>query len=330
MEKLTDTEIRILNRVQKDWKLGATPFAYLSDELGISEDTLITAIEKLKRGKIIRDISAIFNAASMGYKSALVALEVPEDCIGKAVSAINANTGVSHNYLRDHKYNIWFTLSVAKDRSLDEEAKALADKSEAKDFLVLRNERLLKIGVNFHFGENEDNTEAPGNVNIKNVPVRELSQQEKLAVNILQMDLPLTNRPFRELIQKSNSDIEESRVVALGEAFKKEGIMRRYSAIVKHAGAGYRFNAMTAWKLADYGDDVLIKKFASVPDISHLYLRTIYPGRWEHGLFAMIHAKSKDELDAIIVRLETQTGIKDYLVLNTVRELKKQRVMYFI
>ena len=137
--------------------------------------------------------------------------------------------------------------------------------------------------------------------------------------------------PFKYLIDRIKIDIDEGRLISIGESLKKEGVIRRYSAILRHHKAGYDSNAMTAWKVNHIDDDIdVINIFSSVPNISHLYLRTVYPGKWEYPLFAMIHARSSLELNGIIKDLEKRSGIRDYVVLNTIREFKKQRVKYFL
>ena len=102
--------------------------------------------------------------------------------------------------------------------------------------------------------------------------------------------------------------------------------MRRYAAVLRHRKAGYSANAMTAWKP---NDSCNIDFFKESKHISHLYYRTIHPGRWEHPLFAMIHAKSDEELKSIIEELSAKSGIKDFLALSSIREFKKKRVRYF-
>ena len=102
--------------------------------------------------------------------------------------------------------------------------------------------------------------------------------------------------------------------------------MRRYAAVLRHRKAGYTSNAMTAWKTGEnFNPDIFINK----RPITHLYLRTTYPGKWEYPLFAMIHARSDDELKGIVNDLSKESGIDDYLVLNSLREFKKTRVQYF-
>jgi hypothetical protein len=83
---------------------------------------------------------------------------------------------------------------------------------------------------------------------------------------------------------------------------------------------------MTAWKIDEKFDEDIFK---SCPDISHLYYRTTYPGRWEYPLFAMIHARTREELFSVIADLSHRSGIRDYLVLESLKEFKKSRVKYF-
>ncbi len=329
MQNLSDTEQRILNRIQKDWLICEAPFERLAEELNIIEDELIRIITALKQKKIVRDISAIFNAAALGYESALIAFEIPAEELEYATTMINAHPGVSHNYLRDHRYNIWFTLAVEKTITLETEVKILAERTEARDFLILKNERLFKINAVFRIGETDDPEELNDNDEINAGYPEELSPEEKQSVRILQTDLPIEKRPFKKLTEKLNLGVSEETLVHRGEEFKQKDIMRKYCAVLKHTNAGYKANSMTAWKPKDYNDNNIIQIFSTNPHISHLYFRTIYPGKWEHGLFAMIHAKNEEDLSGIIKKLEMQSGIKDYLVLRSLKEFKKQRVKYF-
>ena len=147
---------------------------------------------------------------------------------------------------------------------------------------------------------------------------------------ICQHDLPVVERPFLAILENNAATLTEDEFLELGDALKQGNVMRRYSAVLKHVNAGYAHNAMTTWKI---GDETAIKEktkpFINEPAVSHLYLRTIFPGRWEYPLFAMIHARSKEELDTIIENLEKKSGIDDYQILPTLRELKKKRVVYF-
>lgn len=331
MNEFTGIEKRILNRIQRDFKITADPLRDLALEMGIDHEKFLNTVSDLKKKGIIRDISAIFNAERLGYSSSLIAFQVKDKDVEHAASVINSLAGVSHNYLRDHKYNLWFTLAVDSSSSLEEKIEELAKKCRAKDYLILKKERLLKIGLMLNIGDRE-NTANPGTGNGDLRPAKStiLSGEEKQAVTILQMDLPIDKNPFKILLMRNNIDLPEKRLVEIGESLKSDGVMRRYSAVLRHHNAGYRSNAMTAWKIdEDKLEQGTIKKFSEIPGISHLYIRTVYPGKWEYPLFAMIHAKSDDELKKIIKTLERDTGISDNLVLKSVKEFKKKRVQYF-
>ena len=126
MTAFSRAEERIINRIQEDIPLAVDPFGRIADELSIPEAELLETVARLKEKRIVRNISAIFNAQRLGYHSSLVAFSVAEEDMDGAVAVINAHPGVSHNYLRDHRYNIWFTLAVDASTSLEETASVLA------------------------------------------------------------------------------------------------------------------------------------------------------------------------------------------------------------
>ncbi len=324
----TKTEKLILNRVQRDIPLSPDPWEGLAAELGLDEEELIASIRALKEAQIIRGVSAIFEASALGYDSSLVAVSVPGGAeADRAAGIISAHPGVSHNYLRAHHYNIWFTLAVPPGRSIDAHARALALQCGAEDYLVLRNERLFKIGVQLAVGDEE--SEPVSRTERAESGPAVLTGEEVRAVVLLQRDLPTVRGPFAVLARELGIAIDPDRAARIGEALKKRGVMRRYAAVLRHQNAGYRANAMTAWKVPPEREDELVPVFARSPHITHLYRRTVFPGRWEHPLFAMIHAKSDKDLDGIIGTLAGMSGIRDHLVLRSLKEYKKKRVVYY-
>lgn len=336
MNTFTDIESRVLHRIQRDIPITEDPFRDIAEELRIEEPLLRRTLHELKEGGIIRDISAILNIGRLGYDSSLVAFKVPEDNVTRAAEIISSHPGVSHNYLREHTFNIWFTLAVPGGESLDETAEKLKGLCGAEDMLILRNRKLLKIGVVLDVGATGDDDNSTGYVpagvtgSVDHAPEEELSPEEKEAVRILQHDIPLTPHPFRDILEKEKSYLTEEELLRIGNSLKKEGIMRRYAAVLRHRTTGFGINAMTAWKPdRPITDETIMEVFGSVQHISHLYLRDTYPGKWEHPLFAMIHARTNEELNEIISGLKEKSGITDYLVLHSLKELKKERVKYF-
>lgn len=321
--KFTSSETLVLNRVQKGIPCSREPYKVIGDELGLSEDLVIDTVKSLRERRVIRNISGIFNGNGLGYYLSLVAFQVPESKITEAGEIISSHPGVSHNYLRNHKYNIWFTLAEVSEEDFYKTVSVFAARSGAVDYLVLRNEKLLKIGVFLNFGDDdgyrvEGYSEKGGSFTGDDAAVD--------AVRLLQMDLPAVNRPFDIIAGKGQFIKDAEELLSYFSEFIAEGVMRKYVAVLRHRNAGFTANAMTAWRVEDNFDEHVFTDCAAV---SHLYLRNEYPGRWEHRLFAMMHAKSQDRIDAIIRELSDKSGITDYLSLESLKEFKKERVVYF-
>lgn len=324
--EFSEKESLVLNRLQKGISGVSEPFMKIAEETGLSEDEVLETVTFLEKNNVIRNISGIFDGKKLGYYLSLVAFEVPVNLVESAASIICSHPGVSHNYLRNHRYNIWFTLAGESAEEFNKTVSILASKSGAVDCIVLKNEKPLKIGVFFNIGDSEENggyvQAERGNASA----CGQLDETAKEAVRLLQMDLPVERNPFKKIAENGKYIHGEKQLLSYFAEFTASGIMRRYAAVLKHRSAGYIANAMTAWK-AD--DDTDMEVFISEKAISHLYCRTIYPGRWEYPLFAMIHTKTDDELKNVINRLSEKSGIKDYLTLSSLKEFKKKRVNYF-
>lgn len=320
------SENLVLDRIQKGIPCSPEPYAEIAESAGLTEDEVIQTVNTLREKKVIRNISAIFDARVLGYSMSLVAFQVKPEMIEHAAEIINSHPGVSHNYLRHHKYNIWFTLAEESPADFTKSAETLARKCHAEDFLVMRNERLLKIGVFLDTGNAESSYDSSDYVPSETKVAILLSREEIEAVRLLQKDLPAQKRPFAEIIRASGSSLSEGLLLEYFRSFLDRGIMRRYAAVLRHRSAGFTVNSMTAWRP---DGEFSMEPFSESRFVSHLYYRTVYPGRWEHPLFAMIHARSEDELNAIISDLSERSGIKDYMSLISLREFKKKRVTYF-
>src|SRR5689334_19526205 len=136
----------LLNAVQWSFPLTATPYADLATRLGRSEDDVLAALRAAKDAGVLRQLSAIFDTRALGYSSALVAAKVDPDRIDDAAAVINQHPGVSHNYKRNHAYNLWYTLAVPPGESLAEHIDVLHRESGALITRTLPTLRLYKIG----------------------------------------------------------------------------------------------------------------------------------------------------------------------------------------
>ena len=144
-------------------------------------------------------------------------------------------------------------------------------------------------------------------------------------IALLQDDLPLESRPFYVLAQQLH--ISEQEIVQRIIKMQQKGILRRWGAILRHQQAGYLANAMVAWQVeADQADEAG-KMMAGFQEVSHCYLRKV-PNSFAYNLFAMVHAHSESELEQLVRDISQSTGIKDYIVIKSLKEYKKVSMKY--
>src|SRR5947209_6322555 len=141
-DQLEALDRELLNAVQWDFPLEPRPFAVLGERIGITEAAVRERIARVKELGVLRQLSAIFDTRALGYGSALVAAKVDSDRVDDAAATISAHPGVSHNYKRNHAYNLWYTIAVPPGDSLERHVDALHQESGA---LVTRRLPTLKL-----------------------------------------------------------------------------------------------------------------------------------------------------------------------------------------
>jgi len=148
---------------------------------------------------------------------------------------------------------------------------------------------------------------------------------ESEIIKLLQSDLPLESRPYQLLSEKLG--ISEEEIVARINILQEKGLIRRLGAVLRHQQVGYTVNAMVAWKTDESRVDEVGKVIAGYSSVSHCYLRQV-PKEFEYNLFSMIHSRSEEELVQILKRIADRTGVQDYVVIRSIRELKKVSMTY--
>jgi len=309
----------LLYKMQSSFPLTQKPFLELAKEFNVTEDEILNLVKELKKDKIIRQTSAIFDTKRLGYKSSLIAFKVSENNLQKAVEAINAHPGVSHNYLRTHEYNVWFTIAVEPNSkyTLEETVQILKEQSGAQDSLILPTLKMFKISVKMDTTGKRAKKEQ-----VKKAKNRALDLTPKHieAVKELQKDIQITSEPFKEAKEKLNISYEE--------LFKLAGVMRRFATILHHRRAGFNANAMSVWEAPEDKAIEIGEQLASFSAVSHCYLRPSFEN-WKYNLFAMVHAKTEEESNELIAEMAKETGLSNYTKLYSTKEFKKQRIVYF-
>ncbi len=146
---MDEIDKKILNILQKEFPLEEQPYLIVGERCGISEDETIRRVRKMKDDGIIRRIGAVFDGTKLGRVSTLCAARVPEDKMESFVKIVNASKNVTHNYQRNHEYNIWFTVSAANGHELKEFLKDVKEKTGITDILDMRSVRTFKINASF-------------------------------------------------------------------------------------------------------------------------------------------------------------------------------------
>ena len=143
----------ILNLIQSGFPIESRPFLKIAMELNISEMQVIDTIKELKSNGYIKRIGGIFDLRKLGYYSTLCAIKVPIERIDEVAKLINSNNGVTHNYIRNHSYNMWFTLITPSIEGIKEYLNDIKLKTSIEDIIELPVERLFKINVVFDIKE---------------------------------------------------------------------------------------------------------------------------------------------------------------------------------
>ncbi|MCB4743676.1 MAG: Lrp/AsnC family transcriptional regulator [Sulfurovum sp.] len=322
---MIETENKLLYEMQHAFPITQRPFLELSQKLGITENEILATVRRLKERKIIRQTSAIFDTKRLGYKSSLVAFKVVENKIEQAAKMINAHPGVSHNYLRNHDYNIWFTIAVTPDSKLglEKTIEILKNKTGAEDAIILPTLKMFKIKVQMDTTGKRAKKEKLQKLAHKEIG---LTARHMAIIKALQQDIDVVSEPFKKYLKKLNLSYDEFFTIA--NELKESGVMRRFATILNHRKAGFSANAMSVWSVPEEKGEEIGKQLAEFSAVSHCYLRPKYPN-WPYNLFAMVHAKTQEECDTLIEEMAKESGLTEYGKLYSTVEFKKQRLVYF-
>jgi siroheme decarboxylase len=328
---LDETDKQLMNLLQSNFPLDPEPFALVAAEAGLELDDVLTRTQRLLDGRIIREITPIFDTRALGYESMLVAAKVDAENPQRAAQAVNAHPGVSHNYLRTHDFNLWFTIATPPDSKLGLHGtlEALMAETGAESMRELPTLTLFKINMNL---EMEKGTEALAAA-VEAAPPRELEAQpyddgDIALIKALQGPMAAVERPYDEAAEELGIDSEE--LVSRLHDLTERKILRRVAAILYHRRAGFSANGMGVWKVPDEQIMEVGSRMASYRGISHCYQRPTYDD-WPYSVFTMAHGRSKEECDAVLDAIAADCGMgsDDRSTLYSSTEYKKIRLHYF-
>jgi DNA-binding Lrp family transcriptional regulator len=328
LSSLGESDKELLNEIQWTFPLVTRPFDAIAKKFDTTPEIIKKTLKNLKEIGVLRQLSAIFDTRKLGYTSSLVAMEIEHDELDHVASQINRHPGVSHNYERDHEFNLWFTLAVPPGADLNDELKKFNVLKGIKKVRMLPTLQLFKIGVKLDLVDDKKHDIAPTEEKkeIKNIEFNP-TEQDKDFIRELQKDMEIIDEPFVKAAK--NLGITEDEVFAKMKHYEDVGVMRRFAAILRHRQVGFTANGMIVWKVPEDRITSVGETLGSFPQVSHCYERPTYDD-WPYNVFSMIHCKTHDEAYDVAKTIQNQINVSEYKILFSSREFKKTRVEYFV
>ena len=320
---------KLLNLLQGSFPIAPRPYAHVASLAGVGEQEVLERTARLLQSRIIRQVTPIFDTRALGYSSMLVAAKVDPRYPHRAAQVINAHPGVSHNYLRNHDFNLWFTIATEPDSRLGLEGtlEVLAREAGAESMRQLPTLKLFKIRMDL---EMEGDTAALASAADASEPVELQAQPydelDVAVIRALQGDMPVCAQPYAPAA--AQLDMDQESFLAHLAGMQERGLLRRVAAILYHRRAGFSANGMGVWQVPRERIAELGPRMAAVRGISHCYQRPTYPD-WPYSVFTMAHGRSKAECDTVLDTIAEQTGITERATLYSSTEFKKIRLLYF-
>lgn len=334
---MTALEQHLLDTIQDAFPLEERPYKVLAEQLDSDEQSVFEAVESLRNSGVIRRIGGVYDSKKLGFISRLCAGKVSD--IDKFAATVNEIPAITHNYVRSHEYNVWFTVIAESEEEIRRIVDGLCASTDLHDVHILSATKKFKINTvmggarsrNLDLSLRAVKLEPAASVacnsdlslraecNVaKQSPARILSLSDRARISIACTDIPHTLTPFKDWgvsTEELRDDLAQKR-------------MRRFGAILRHQEAGFAYNAMVCFGLDERGDCASGDLLAKNPHVSHCYERPAFEG-FPYTLYAMMHAQSAEELDLYIKDAAASIGNPDYAVLNSIRELKKTSFRFF-
>jgi DNA-binding Lrp family transcriptional regulator len=236
---------------------------------------------------------------------------------------------VSHNYLRNHEFNIWFTIATEPDSplGLDRTLDVVGNLAAADSIRQLPTLKLFKIRMDLEMeGGTDALSKAAQAVEPAETERQPYDERDVAVIRALQGDLPIVSAPYAPAAAELGMSVSE--LLSHLEGMVERRLLRRVAAILFHRRAGFSANGMGVWKVPDERIMELGPRMAAYRGISHCYQRPTYAD-WPYSVFTMAHGRSKQECDAILDSIAADTGVDERDTLYSSTEFKKIRLLYF-
>lgn len=326
---LSDRDRELLNLMQGSFPIAERPYAEIASQMGIPEEEVLADVQRLLDDRIIRQVTPIYDTRAFGYGSMLVAAKVDPEHPWRAAKIVNSHPGVSHNYLRNHDFNMWFTIAVEEDSQLGLQGTldVLQERTGAESIRQLPTLQLFKIRMDLEMQGDTDSLASQGKVEeAVELERQSYDQFDRDVVVATQGELPVVSEPWAGAADQLGIPVDD--LLAHLRGMQERGLLRRVAGILFHRRAGFSANGMGVWKVPEEQIDQIGPEMAAFRGISHCYQRPTYED-WPYQIFTMAHGRSKEECDAILDTIAAQFPIQERATLYSSTEFKKVRLLYF-
>jgi DNA-binding Lrp family transcriptional regulator len=319
--KLGALDRRIIDTLQRGFPICPRPYAAAAQALGCDEATLLARIERLLAGGWLTRFGPLFQIERAGGRFVLCAAHAPAERLEAVIAAINAQPEVAHNYERGHHLNLWFVLAVAHAAAVPA-VLARIEAAAGVEVLPFPKEREFFVNLYLPAGD-APAVELPDWDALPAAAIAADPARDHALIRASQSGLPLCAAPYQALAETLGCG--EAEVLQGFAAMRERGLLRRIAAVPNHYALGWRANAMTVWDVDDAQVDALGEAIGALPFVSHCYRRPRRLPRWPYNLFAMVHARERDEAQPQIDQIERALGAacRGHDVLWSTRLLKK-------
>lgn len=315
-------DFRLLNEFQRNFPLVPAPFAAMAEQLGVAEEVVLTGLQRLQQQGALSRVGPVFAPHRIGA-STLAAMAVPAAQMERVAALISDRREVNHNYLREHRYNLWFVATAPNDSALQKVLDSIArDAGHRVLSLPLLQEYHIDLGFDLAGGAKRRSV--PGN---SAATVAQPLFRDKL-VAALQGGLPLTSYPFRQVA--ADTGLSEAVVLSMIGDMLDCGIIKRFGVVVRHHELGYRANAMCVWDIPDERVAEFGALLAGEPAVTLCYRRQRALPAWSYNLFCMIHGRERQEVEQQRQALADRHGLDgyDHEILFSTRRFKQCGARY--
>ncbi len=329
--KLDKQDKELLQLLQDNFPVEKRPWTNLGKTLGIPEDEVLSRVQRLSSDGFIRRLRTILDAKKLNTcSSTLMAMKVPEEKMDGVVNVVNEYMSVTHNYRREHDYNLWFTVTTCGGKDLGSTVDEIKRRTGIMehDILDLPTTDVFKIDVRFKFTNGglkamtgNSNGNSNGNTNMNNA-----DKINKAIIHSTQERIPLVNEPFAEIAKETG--ISQDEVIARLQELISVGVIKRLGISVNQRKVGIVANAVVAWKVPREQVKRVGNMLSTYKEITHCYERVTVPGKWEHNLFTVIHGYNRESVEELAKMMSEALGISDYLVMFSNGQFKRTSVMH--